>query len=115
MAALSTGLVLLALVLWFFGFAMLTQATQGVGAVAMACLLAILARMAQAAEHQRVLLRHLQGDAASDAAPRPVVPTAPPADPPPNRRTHRLVLGGVVLFAVGALVYQYLEAMGVFE
>lgn len=66
---MTSALVGLSLLLWFFGFAMLTQATQGVGAVAMACLIAILARVAQAGEQHRAVMKAL---AARD------VPTAPP-------------------------------------
>jgi hypothetical protein len=43
----------------FGGFAMLTQATQGVGLIALGCLTAILARIAQAGGHQRELLKAL--------------------------------------------------------
>jgi len=48
-------LVLLALILAAIGAMTLTQATMGVGFVAGACLLAIFARMHQAADHRRSL------------------------------------------------------------
>jgi hypothetical protein len=66
-----TALVTLSLLLGFVGFAMLSQATSGVGAVALGCLVAILARIAQASEYQKAeTKRRVAADQA--AAPPPV-------------------------------------------
>lgn len=46
-------LILLAILGWVGGSFLLTQATMGVGALAAACLFAILARIAQASQQQR--------------------------------------------------------------
>lgn len=46
-------LVILAILAGFFGVAAASQATFGVAVIGFACLLAILARMQQAAEYQR--------------------------------------------------------------
>lgn len=53
-------LVLLALALAAYGTMKLTQATEGVGAIALAIFVAILARLTQAADHHADILRHLE-------------------------------------------------------
>lgn len=53
------ALVVLALLGGIMGFMFLSQATTGVGIIAFACLIAILARVAQAAEQHKELLAKL--------------------------------------------------------
>lgn len=54
-------MIILSLFAAFVGFIVLSQATLGVGIMAGACLLAILARMAQASEHQCEIIKlHLE-------------------------------------------------------
>ena len=50
------ALVVLALLAGIVGFMFLSQATTGVGIIALACLVAILARVVQAAEQHKELL-----------------------------------------------------------
>jgi hypothetical protein len=50
-------LVFLAILGWIGGSLLLSQATYGVGAIAAACLFAILARIAQAGEQHREMVR----------------------------------------------------------
>jgi len=57
-------LVLLALLIGPAGFMLLSNATTGVGVIALACLFAILARIAQAAEQHKEL-KNLLDQAAS--------------------------------------------------
>jgi hypothetical protein len=52
-------LLILALIIAGFGMMSLTQATMGVGILAIACLFAIFARIAQASAHQKELKRLL--------------------------------------------------------
>lgn len=59
---LSALAILAAMALGFFGLATLTQATQGVGLVASACLAAIFARILQAEVHHRCELNALTKD-----------------------------------------------------
>ncbi len=63
--------LLLSAVVALFGFTMLTQATNGVGAIALACWLAIVARIAQASDHRAADLK---------AKAAPPVPAADAAD-----------------------------------
>jgi hypothetical protein len=56
---MAAVLAVISALLGLVGFAMLSQATSGVGAVALGCLVGILARMAQAADHQKALLKRL--------------------------------------------------------
>ncbi len=48
-------LILAALGLGFFGFVSLSEATFGVGLIGLACVCGILARISQAAAHQRTV------------------------------------------------------------
>lgn len=69
MTVIVTILILLSLLVGFFGFSNLTVATQGVGLLAAAVLLAILARIAQAAGHHyelKSLLRRREQDTVAD-------------------------------------------------
>lgn len=65
MSVLSGILVAVSLLLALFGFVMLTQATNGVGAVALGCFFGILARIAQASAHHQEQLKRLDSRAAS--------------------------------------------------
>jgi amino acid transporter len=51
MSVVAVLLALFACLLGFVGFMMLTQVTNGVGAIALGCLVAIFARLAQASAH----------------------------------------------------------------
>ncbi len=59
MHALEVILILLGLLALVFGFFQLSEATLGVGGIAIACFLGILARLAQAARHQDELLSQI--------------------------------------------------------
>jgi hypothetical protein len=63
---MTSILVGIALLFGFVGFAMLSQATQGVGAVAIGCLFAILARIQQAATHHAATAKRAAPDAPRD-------------------------------------------------
>jgi uncharacterized paraquat-inducible protein A len=52
------------------GVVMLSNATMGVGVVAFGCFMGICARIAQASQHQKELLRAMHGDPVDDALPR---------------------------------------------
>src|SRR5688572_28978235 len=54
-AMVTFFLVVVALLAVLWGLLTLTQATQGVGAIAIACFLVILARLAQAGDHHRAI------------------------------------------------------------
>jgi hypothetical protein len=64
-------LVILAILALVIGFFTLSQATMGVGILAAACLFGILARIAQAAQHQTELKTLLNMQA---SLPRPMPP-----------------------------------------
>ena len=53
-------LVLVSLALLGIGLLMITQATLGVGLVAVACVMAILARIAQASDQHAELMRQIR-------------------------------------------------------
>ena len=54
---MSAVLMILAILAGVFGVFSLSQATMGVGIIALGCLLGILARLAKAEVHQRALMR----------------------------------------------------------
>lgn len=54
---MSAVLMILAILAGVVGVFSLSQATMGVGIIALGCLLGILARLAQAEAHQRALMR----------------------------------------------------------
>lgn len=54
-------LVVVAVIVAVAGASVLTPATQGVGVVCLACLVAILARIKQAGAHQEELLKRMGG------------------------------------------------------
>ena len=56
MHALEVALILLGLLALVLGFFQLSEATLGVGGIAVACFFGILARLAQAARHHTELL-----------------------------------------------------------
>ncbi len=53
----TAALLLLAVILGFLGFLMLSEATRGVGMISTGCLLAVWGRIFQAAEHHRDAMR----------------------------------------------------------
>lgn len=57
---MSIVLVVVALLAGVIGLLFMSQATTGVGLICFACLLAILARMAQAHEHHKTAARILR-------------------------------------------------------
>ena len=69
---MAAVLVVVAMLVAFFGFASLSQATMGVGFIGGGCLLAILARIVQASEHQSQLRALLAKPAAQP--PHPTMP-----------------------------------------
>ena len=77
MSVLVWLLILLALLLGAVGLLTLTQATMGAGMIAAACLAGILARIAQAAGHQRNIIREIRGQ------PTNAQPGPSPRQPPP--------------------------------
>lgn len=60
MGILAGILVLLAIPTALIGALLLTQATTGVGVIALACFLGILARLAQASGHHEEIKRFLE-------------------------------------------------------
>jgi hypothetical protein len=73
MGGLSVMLVVVSLLCLLGGVASLSQATMGVGGIATACFLAILARIAQASAHNDQLK---QGALEQRTTAQPSVPTA---------------------------------------
>lgn len=57
---LAALLLVASFVTTFFGLISLSQATSGVGGIAIGCLLAIVARIAQAGHHHKKLLEQLE-------------------------------------------------------
>ncbi|WP_158070188.1 hypothetical protein [Xanthomonas campestris] len=53
---MSTALVVIAILAVAIGVLSLSQATMGVGVIAIGCFIGILARLAQAAEHNRAAI-----------------------------------------------------------
>lgn len=53
---MSTALVVIALLTVAIGVLSLSQATMGVGVIAIGCFIGILARLAQASEHNRAAI-----------------------------------------------------------
>lgn len=72
---MTTLLVVLSLGLGFLGFAMLSEATSGVGAIALGCLIAILARIQQASEHHAAAKKLAQRHSNQGPAPTVDAPT----------------------------------------
>ena len=60
MHAIEVILILLGLLALVFGFFQLSEATLGVGGIAIACFLGILARLAQAARHHEELMSRVE-------------------------------------------------------
>lgn len=56
-------LVLLSVLAGVVGFMLLTEATLGAGIIGVACLLGVLARLAQADQHHKTLMRESQSQA----------------------------------------------------
>jgi hypothetical protein len=56
------ALLVIALLGGIVGFMFLSQATTGVGIIAFSCLIAILARVAQAADQHKEMLTKLDGE-----------------------------------------------------
>jgi hypothetical protein len=52
-------LVVVSIIVGVFGFFSLSQATMGIGIICGACLLGILARIAQASKHQEELINEI--------------------------------------------------------
>jgi hypothetical protein len=87
------------------GLATLTQATMGVGSIALACYLAIVARLAQASGHyegQAHLLRRIAKGPSSDVTPEVHVPALSPeqraAMDAKRKRTNRIAIIAAVSF-----------------
>lgn len=59
MEALAVILVIFACIVAMLGLLLMSQATAGVGVIGVACLLAILARLAQAQHHHQEAMRAL--------------------------------------------------------
>lgn len=69
-------LVILAILGWVAGSFLLSQATMGVGVLAAACLFGIFARIAQAGDQHREIMRTLRsgGEPSRADPPRPSMP-----------------------------------------
>jgi hypothetical protein len=109
-----TLLIILAVLAGLIGFAGLTTATMGVGLIAGGCLMAILARLAQAEMHHQAIIRATRSTPATLSPVESVRPISPPTPPPPGGLGKRdkiivAMAGAVVIFAVaiGMAIQRY--------
>lgn len=97
MESMTVLLVIVSLLVALVGFALLSQATAGVGLLAGAVLIAVYARLAQARD-QHILEPHIQADAARQ---RSVAETYVP--PPPSPYTKYAVIAFAVLMVASVI------------
>jgi hypothetical protein len=103
MSALSGLLVILAVLAALFGLFSLSEATTGVGIIAFACFLGILARLAQASAHARPA----RETATVAPSPRPLTPEERPHVQKVPRR-QRIAVASIAVIVAGLLAVGFI-------